>query len=312
MGISVLLSTYNGEKYLNQQLDSLFSQTYEIFEIIARDDGSQDKTLEILRSYNIKIIDSKENLGAKGSFGALLEYAVQNNASEYFMFCDQDDVWDSNKIEKTLAKMHDIEKSLPDSPILVNTDLKVVDEELKVLDNSMWNYQQINPKLNTLNRLLIQNTITGCTVMINKKLAQISLQIPDEALMHDWWIGLVASKFGRIEYIHDSTIQYRQHTGNNVGAKRFSYVNIIKNILKKRFSIFFNGNLHKKHLAKNIEQARAFLSIYKENLGEVDIQVLEDLATIESKSFWQKRKILLRHKLLKQGLINNILLFLRI
>jgi GT2 family glycosyltransferase len=241
---------------------------------------------------------------------------VQNNASEYFMFCDQDDVWDSNKIEKTLAKMHDIEKSLPDSPILVNTDLKVVDEELKVLDNSMWNYQHTNPQLNSFNRLLIQNTITGCTMMINKKLAQISLQIPDEALMHDWWIALVASKFGRIEYIHDSTIQYRQHSGNNVGAKRFSYVNIIKNILKKRFSVFFNGNLHKKHLekhlAKNIEQARAFLSIYKENLGEVDIQVLEDLATIESKSFWQKRKILLRHKLLKQGLIHNIVLFLRI
>ena len=312
MRISVLLSTFNGEKYLNQQLDSIISQTFEIFNIIARDDCSQDKTLEILNSYNITIIDSTENLGAKGSFGALLEYAVQNNLGEYFMFCDQDDIWERDKIEKTFAKMRDAEKSFPDIPILVNTDLKVVDEQLKVLDNSMYHYQRINPKLNSLNRLIMQNTITGCTMMINKTLAQISLQIPDKAAMHDWWIALVASKFGKIECIQDSTILYRQHTGNNVGAKRFSYVNLIKNILKKRFSIFFNSDLPKQYLSINIDQARAFLSIYKEKLGKTDIQLLEDLSTIDSKSFWQKRKILLRHKLLKQGLIHNIVLFLRI
>ena len=303
MGISVLLSTYNGEKYLNQQLDSLLSQTYKNFEIIARDDGSQDKTLEILHSYNITIIDSKKNLGAKGSFGALLEYAAQNTESEYFMFCDQDDVWERDKIEKTLAKMHEIEISCHEMPILVHTDLNVVDENLKVLDNSMWNYEHINPKLNTLNRLLIQNTITGCTVMINKKLAQISLQIPDEAVMHDWWIGLVASKFGKIDFIDEPTIQYRQHGGNSIGAK---------GILKKGFSIFLNRSLYIKHLYINIKQAKVFLNIYRNRLDNVTIEMLENFISIENKSFWQKRKILLKHKLLKQGLIRNIGLLAKI
>ena len=303
MGISVLLSTYNGEKYLNQQLDSLLSQTYKNFEIIARDDGSQDKTLEILHSYNITIIDSKKNLGAKGSFGALLEYAAQNTESEYFMFCDQDDVWESDKIEKTLAKMHEIEISCHEMPILVHTDLNVVDENLKVLDNSMWNYEHINPKLNTLNRLLIQNTITGCTVMINKKLAQISLQIPDEAVMHDGWIGLVASKFGKIDFIDEPTIQYRQHGGNSIGAK---------GILKKGFSIFLNRSLYIKHLYINIKQAKVFLNIYRNRLDNVTIEMLENFISIENKSFWQKRKILLKHKLLKQGLIRNIGLLAKI
>ena len=308
MGISVLLSTYNGEKYLNQQLDSLLSQTYKNFEIIARDDGSQDKTLEILHSYNITIIDSKKNLGAKGSFGALLEYAAQNTESEYFMFCDQDDVWESDKIEKTLAKMHEIEISCHEMPILVHTDLNVVDENLKVLDNSMWNYEHINPKLNTLNRLLIQNTITGCTVMINKKLAQISLQIPDEAVMHDWWIGLVASKFGKIDFIDEPTIQYRQHGGNSIGAKGFSYIDI----LKKGFSIFLNRNLYIKYLAMNIAQARVFLDMYRNKLDVNTIEMLESFVSIETKSFWKKRKILFKYKLLKQGFMRNIGLFSKI
>ncbi len=306
--VNILISTYNGGKYLNQQLDSLFSQTNNNFEIIARDDGSNDETLEILHSYNITIIDSKKNLGAKGSFGALLEYAVQNTESEYFMFCDQDDVWEGDKIERALVKMHEIETSCPDKPILVHTDLKVADENLKVLDNSMWNYECINPKLNTLNRLLIQNTITGCTVMINKKLAQISLQIPDEAVMHDWWIGLVASEFGKIGFIDESTIQYRQHASNSIGAKGFSYVNI----LKKGFSIFLNRSLYIKHLDINIKQVKAFLAIYKERLDNDTIEMLEDFITIEEKSFWQKRKILIKHKLLKQGFIRNVGLFLKI
>lgn len=303
MGVSVLLSTYNGEKYLNQQLDSLLSQTYKNFEIIARDDDSQDKTLEILHFYNITIIDSKKNLGAKGSFGALLEYAAQNTESEYFMFCDQDDVWENDKIEKTLAKMHEIEISCHEMPILVHTDLNVVDENLKVLDNSMWSYEHINPKLNTLNRLLIQNTITGCTVMINKKLAQISLQIPDEAVMHDWWIGLVASKFGKIDFIDEPTIQYRQHGSNSIGAK---------GVLKKGFSIFLNRSLYIKHLYINIKQAKVFLNIYRNRLDNVTIEMLENFISIENKSFWQKRKILLKHKLLKQGLIRNIGLLAKI
>ena len=172
----------------------------------------------------------------------------------------------------------------------------------------MWNYEYIKPELNTLNRLLIQNTITGCTVMINKKLAEVSLPIPDECIMHDWWIGLVASRFGKIDYVSDSTIQYRQHTGNSIGAKGFSYVNI----LKKGFSIFLNRNLYIKHLAVNIKQARAFLAIYKERLDNDTIEMLEDFIMIENKSFWQKRKILLKHKLLKHGFIRNVGLFLKI
>ena len=148
--IVILLSTYNGEKYIKQQLDSLFSQTYKDFEIIVRDDKSMDNTLEILKSFDIKLVDSTQNLGAKKSFASLLEYAIQNSDAEYFMFCDQDDIWEKDKIEKTLKKMEEMGSEFGNVPLLVHTDLKVVDEKLNILSASMWKYQNINPSSNSL------------------------------------------------------------------------------------------------------------------------------------------------------------------
>jgi glycosyltransferase involved in cell wall biosynthesis len=306
--ILILLSTYNGEKYLQEQLDSLFAQTYKEFEIIARDDGSCDNSLEILKACDVTILDSKENLGAKGSFGALLEFAVEKSSSDYFMFCDQDDVWESDKIEKSLLAMQEMEKAYLDTPLLVHTDLKVVDEKLLELHNSFWEYEYIMPQYNSLNRLLMQNTITGCTMMINRKLATLSLPIPEESIMHDWWLGLVASKFGAIKYVKESTLQYRQHGGNTIGAKGFSY----STILKKGLSIFFNRNLYMQHLNVNVAQAKAFLEVYSGVLDQNTQQILEDFVNIEQKTFFQKRKIILKHGLLKQGLIRNIGLMAKI
>ncbi len=301
--IDILLATYNGEKYLKEQLDSLYNQTHKNFEIIARDDGSKDKTLTILHSHNIAVIDSKENLGAKGSFVALLTYAVQNSDSEYLMFCDQDDVWESDKIEQILVKMQEIEKKYPNIPVLVHTDLKIVDEDLQIINKSFMSYQDIDATYNDLNNLILQNTITGCTVMINRKLAKLCLPIPTECMMHDWWIGLVASYFGEIGYLNAKTIQYRQHADNSIGAKGFSYINILKKGFNHSHQIIIKGN---------IVQAQAFLNRYKTKLDKDTIKMLEDFIAIEEKSFWQKRKILIRHKLLKQGFIRNLGLFLKI
>ena len=138
--IVILLATYNGEKYIKEQLDSILLQTYSNIEVIARDDMSNDKTLEILKSYNINIVKSIENLGVKKSFSELLNYASRNSNSDYFMFCDQDDIWEKRKIELTLRKMLEMEKKSPSIPILVHTDLNVVDSCLNIIDNSMWTY----------------------------------------------------------------------------------------------------------------------------------------------------------------------------
>jgi glycosyltransferase involved in cell wall biosynthesis len=298
--ISILLSTYNGSKYIKEQLDSLLNQSYKNIEIIVRDDGSSDNTIEILKSYNIKPIDTKINLGAMGSFEELLKYALQNSNSDYFMFCDQDDVWDTKKVEKTLVKMEEMEKEFGNIPLLVHTDLEVVDAKLNTINNSFMNFQKINPGINKFHNLLMQNTITGCTVMINRQLAQKCLFVPDDAIMHDWWIGLVASQFGKIGYIDEATIKYRQHTSNTIGAKGFDTTFVLKSISKKV------------SLGGNIFQAKVFLEQFIDELDDETIKMLQEFSTLEQKSWWQKRKILLKYKLLKQGFIRNAGLFLKI
>jgi len=298
--ISILLSTYNGAKYLKKQLDSLYAKTYSTVEIIARDDGSVDNTIEILKSYDVKLIETKENLGAKRSFAELLSYAVANSDSDYFMFCDQDDVWESDKVEKTLAKMQEMEKQFENIPLLVHTDLEVVDERLNSLNSSFMDFQKINPMKNNFHNLLIQNTITGCTVMINRKLAEICLPIPNGAIMHDWWIGLVASKFGKIGYVDEPTMQYRQHTSNTIGAKGFDVDFVLKSISKKV------------SLGGNISQAKAFLEQFENELDDEVVLMLQEFTSLEQKPWWQKRVVLLKYKLLKQGFIRNTGLFLKI
>ena len=305
--ISVLLSTYNGSQYVIPQLDSLYNQTYASFDIVARDDNSTDSSLKIVKSFNIKLLQQNNNLGAMGSFSALLEYALKSD-SYYFMFCDQDDIWKSDKVEKTLQKMQELEQKFPNKPLLVHTDLEIVSEDLKTIDKSMWHYEHLDPKLNSFNRLLMQNTITGCTVMINRKLATMALPVPNDAIMHDWWIGLVASKFGEIGFVDEATIKYRQHGSNSIGAKGFNYLSVFL----KFYTLFYKDELYVKHLHVNIKQAQAFLDIYRDDLDDYSIKMLEEFVSIESKSFWQKREILLKYRLLKQGYIRNIGLLLKI
>ena len=298
--ISILLSTYNGEQYLKAQLDSLFSQSYKNFKLIARDDGSSDKTLEILKSYDIELLPSNENLGVKCSFETLLKYAFENSDADYFMFCDQDDVWNQDKVKLTLQKMYEMEKLYKNTPILVHTDLEVVDENLHTINPSFMKLQNLNEKKNRLNNLLIQNTITGCTVMINKDLAKLCLPMSSNAIVHDWWVGLVASYFGKIGYLQQSTIKYRQHTSNTIGAKGFDIGFVLKSISKKV------------SLGGNISQSKGFFQQFKNELDEDTIEMLQEFISLEQKTWWQKRAILLKYKLFKQGFIRNTGLFLKI
>lgn len=300
--ISILLSTYNGAKYLKEQLSSLNNQTYKNFKIIIRDDGSSDDTLQILQSYDVEIIETKENLGAKGSYEIVLEYGLSSPNTEYFMFCDQDDVWESDKVEKTIAKIKKMEKEYGNIPLLVHTNLEVVDEYLNTISKSMWEYEKINSNLNSLNRLLIQNTITGCTMMINRELAQKCLAIPKEAIMHDWWIGLVASEFGKITFLEESTIKYRQHGKNDTGTRKYSFEYIF-NRFKKSNEI---------NIDKNIIQARKFLEVYYSDLDKNTNKMLADFSSIKEKPYLIRIYILFKYDLFKCGFFRNLGLILKI
>lgn len=292
--IIILLSTYNGEKYIKAQLDSLFSQSYKNIDIYVRDDGSSDATTTILKSYDVKLIDTKKNLGAKQSFSQLLNYALNENQDDYIMFCDQDDVWYSDKIEKTLSKMKELENKSPDSPILVHSDINIVNEKLDILATSFWKYQHIDSNKEDLSYFIVDNNITGCAMMINHTLAKKIKTIPHEAIMHDWWIAMVASAFGKIAYVDEPLMLYRQHSSNDTGAKRYGCRYFIKKLFEKP------------SLDKYIQQSQAFLSLYGNDLDKNSTSMLEEFSKFPTLGKWAKIKILFKYKIWKNGVIRNL------
>ena len=226
--IYILLATYNGANYLGTQIESIQEQSLKEWTLLVRDDGSEDETLKILsrlqsKDRRIRIIsDEGGHLGAINNYAKLITIARDEGATVVF-FSDQDDVWLPDKLKRQLECLDEMENMLgSDSPILVHSDLIVVDEDLNVLNRSFMDYQGVaNEERTPLNILLTQNYITGCALTVNRTLLDLALPIPGAALMHDWWISLCASAFGKIGFIEIPTVLYRQHSDNRVGAKKF-------------------------------------------------------------------------------------------
>jgi glycosyltransferase involved in cell wall biosynthesis len=236
--ISICMATYNGEQFLRQQLDSILAQSNQDWQLLIRDDGSDDNTVRIVEDYadrlpdRIRLVtDNGSHLGASLNFGKLLEYAD----TEYIMFSDQDDVWLPNKIELTLNAMKAAEQIYSDKPVLIHTDLRVMDSELKTIANSLWSYQKLFPEAgDDLNRIMAQNVVTGCTVMINKRAKAVSIPVPAEAIMYDWWLALNVCKHGKIIYVSIPSVLYRQHSSNRLGAQKARKINIVHFLKKLR------------------------------------------------------------------------------
>tara|TARA_R110001592_G_scaffold351175_3_gene648167 strand:+ start:1074 stop:1910 length:837 start_codon:yes stop_codon:yes gene_type:complete len=260
--IEILISTYNGAQYLREQLNSLFSQTYHNFKILIRDDGSNDNTIQIVKEFaaqysnKINLIeDDFGNLGSSISFMKLLEYSV----SDYVMFCDQDDVWLPNKIEVTLRKIQEMEEEGFDQPLLVFSDLKVVDNELKIINDSFWSYQKIDPNIaSNWKDLAAQNVITGCTIMFNKEAKNCCLPFELPFLLHDQWTGVCVSKAGKVGFIEEKTLLYRQHNRNVAGAQNYGIKYLYSKINELRNSIKYY-----KSASKYFKEVSVFELLYK-------------------------------------------------
>jgi len=230
--IEILMATYNGEGYLQEQLESIEKQTHREWHLTVHDDGSTDRTWQILEDFQKRMGEKKvflqKNVPPTGSAKKNFIGLLQNCDSPYMMCCDQDDVWHSDKVEKTFHRMKQMERKYgKDIPLLVHTDLRVVDENLNCIHPGFHEYMNLETR-GYLRHELIQNQVTGCTVMINQKLKTYVNQVscPDKILMHDHWLALTALVFGKMSYLKEATIDYRQHGDNSVGAqnaKSFEY-----------------------------------------------------------------------------------------
>lgn len=232
---AILLATYNSQRFLVSQIESIINQTYQDWTLYIRDDGSKDNTIEIISSFintdtRIVLIEDKfRNLGAGGSFMALLKQVDADN----YLFCDHDDVWLSEKIERSLKEMQRLSEMNPGKPIIVHSDLYVVDQDLNVIDNSFWKSSGIKPAiLNKKNIIQVFNCVTGCTMLFNQAAKKCSLPYNLKAPMHDWWIAIKTLKNGGIIFgISEPLIYYRQHESNEVGARDVNTQYFVNKIL---------------------------------------------------------------------------------
>lgn len=301
--VAICMATCNGERYLPEQIDSILRQTYTNWILFIRDDGSADATPEIIRQYAarqegkiIHVTDPSLSGGsAKKNFAALLSWVSARHSFSYFMFADQDDVWLDTKIEKSLALMRQEENSCR-GPVLVHTDLTVVDQDLGVLGESFFKYRSLNPQVTDLRHLLIQNNVTGCTMLWNRTLNEL-LDIRQEAVvMHDWWIALTACVFGRIRFVQEPTILYRQHGKNVVGASRVNTLGFVMRRLRDLDHV-------RRTLRMPVEQAGAFLACYGDRLTEEQRYILQTFSGLYSHNKLVRVRTVCRESFLKQGWI---------
>lgn len=292
--VQVLLSTYNGEKFLKELLDSVLSQDYPNVSILIRDDGSGDGTSGILSAYqdlpNIEIIFG-ENVGAIKSFFELLKRVAED--TDYIAFCDQDDVWMKDKISRAVF---DLEKKVPGQiPGMYFSRYAIVDEKLKLLG-----YSQVPKRAPSFENALVQNIATGCTVVINKQARlRIIKEFPREVRMHDWWIYQVVSALGNVIYDPVPSVLYRQHSSNIVGAKASSlgrWMNRLKRFAKRGRLLLVTG------------QAREFMRIFGDQLTGGKKDILDDFVSGRDRFLNRVGYAAFRCRVYRQTILENIVL----
>lgn len=236
--IAILLSSYNGEKYISEQIESIINQSYGNWKLYIRDDGSNDSTLSIIDKYvsqDSRIIlmhDEIKHRGVKESFLWLLRHVE----SEYYMFCDQDDVWEVDKVKESYLNCIDGNN---EGPVLVCTDLSLVDSNLKLLNQSMWETHHLKNLVDNPKGLMIASMFPGCSMLFNRAVRELALAETYIFKLHDNLISMVTyNNNGRIIPIHKSLIKYRQHTNNVVGlySGRYLFLNKLTHFVQS-----FNG-----------------------------------------------------------------------
>lgn len=277
--VDIVMATYNGEKYIREQLDSILNQSYKRIHLVIRDDGSKDNTVEIIKEYKcmygdcIELIEDSVKCGSsKSNFMQAMKYTSAN----YVMFSDQDDYWLPDKIQHTLDKMLEIEGKIgKDKPILVFGSYKPVDEKLDVIKEKQNKRQEAAYKI-AFSNLLVQNYINGCLMMVNRILVDKMGNYDDAILMHDWWAALIAAGGGEIEHIDEVMMLYRQHEGNVVGAVNVKSLNY-------RLSKFLSPET-KKANHQYLNQARILLERNANDLNESNLLALKKFIDLYKKS----------------------------
>jgi glycosyltransferase involved in cell wall biosynthesis len=306
LSVSILLATFNGINFLREQIDSILLQDYENWLLFISDDGSVDGTMFLIEEYRsrykdkIFLIDNIRRFGnARDNFFNLLSRI----SGDLFFFCDQDDYWEKNKLSKLIASYNVLSEIEKKKPILIHSDLMVVDSNMNMLAKSFFTLSNINYQKTNLRNIIVQNIVTGCAMMVNKPLKDMLFShsknyedLYEHIIMHDWYCALVASVFGKIICINQTLVKYRQHSNNSVGAKNVRDIKYLFNRMKK-YSIV------KKDIVNTQKQANVFLKMYGDELSLSDKKALSVYASINNFSKFYRVFFIIKNSFLKHGLL---------
>ena len=296
MKVNIVLSTYNGAKFLSEQIDSIQAQTFTDWQLLIRDDDSTDKTLDIIAAYTVKderirLINegNRKNLGVIKSFYKL----IKDDVADYYFFCDQDDVWLPEKLAIMLAEAtkHDANESL-----MVYMDLSVVDENLKVINPSMVSSQSHHANTSLLAELT-ENTVTGGVAMINHALVK-RWSSSDSMIMHDWYLALLATATGELVYIDKPGELYRQHDHNVLGARTLA------KRLKKWLNPLHAVQKYWELIVTSQKQAASILN--QPDLSDENRELIEKYVALLNQTMINRIKYLKKYHFKKNKLFHTI------
>jgi glycosyltransferase involved in cell wall biosynthesis len=258
--IEVVLPTYNGAPYLEAQLASIYAQTLRPERVLLRDDGSSDGTQDLISQLQqfygawLLVLPADGNLGCTANVNRLL----QATTAPYVALADQDDLWIQEKLQLALELIQELEVCHgATTPLLVHSDLELADANGDPLGQRYLQRQCLDPHRTALTDLALTNVVTGCTTLLNRALLKTAMPIPDQAVMHDWWLALVASALGRIALVPQPTVCYRQHAANVLGAQGLGIGYWYRRLLRFAAEPEAAGNLR-----CTIDQACAFEQRY--------------------------------------------------
>lgn len=310
--VRIIMATYNGEKYVREQIESILANTYTAWKMTICDDCSTDGTVSILKEYEEKYKDKIEVKCNNKNIGVVKNFltAIKECDDDYIMLCDQDDVWRDTKIENAVRRMLSEElngeerifnqKRKPAAeciPVVYFSDATVVDEELNTINSSFHKSSNLDITKLDLSHMLMENKVIGCTMMFNKAVKNKITKLPNDIKMHDWWIALIGAAFGKIVYSKRKTVLYRQHNENVIGVEEFSkYAKEAAATLESK----------KVNIIENEKQALAFLELYKNELSEENKEILETFAYLEQNNWITKRTKMIKYGFLKSGFARNL------
>ncbi|MCC3703428.1 glycosyltransferase family 2 protein [Rouxiella badensis] len=307
--INVILATYNGEKYVTEQIQSILLNFEHLPEydchILVSDDNSSDNTSAIIQRFNqqdprIELLDNGKKGGPRENFN----YLIANTDADYTFFSDQDDLWLPNKMRLFIDRFIELEQQ-QSGPILLHSDLCVADKNLSPVHISMFTYQNLNRNPDFA-ALIVSNSVTGCVMALNRELLiETQNSRISESIMHDWYIALLASSTGRISFLDNSLILYRQHGNNQVGAKSASLGDML-----------FGASMKKKmeqtriSVQKTRAQAQLFLDDYGQVLKSADKALLTAYIESFEKGIFSRFKLFSSHGIRKSGSVRNVFFFI--